>query len=264
MWSHAKFTATRPASMPIFVLVAVLLILPGAPRMAGAAPPSGSPWKLTFSSEFQRQDVSLEKWNVKCRSVSGRSEAELLRDNVKLRDGVCRLLARKADDGRWTNAQVVTKAFKQRYGYFEARIKVSSTTGFTNVFALISHDRINTRRRFFVDVVLTLYPQTHSTRLAAFGAGQSYPTELHGNAEKLSKDYHLYGLEWTDRELIWYLDGREIRRVSHTALRHPARLQLVTWGGGSDGDVTSPMEVDYVRVYKKLHRPPNWSDWQLD
>jgi len=118
----------------------------------------------------------------------------------------------------------------------------------TNVFALTSHDRIDTRRRFYVDVLHAVYSQTHCTRLAAVGAETTYPTRSHGDAEELRKDYHLYGPEWSDHELIWYVDGREIRRVSYTALRYPARIQLVTWGGGFDGDVTSPMEGDYVRV----------------
>ena len=242
------------------VVAAALLILPDAPRVADADPPSDSPWEMTFNGEFQRQDVSLEKWVVRSRSPYDRPEAEVLRDNVEIHNGACRLSAKKGDEGRWTNGQIVTKAFKQKYGYFEARIKISSTTGFTNVFALINYDRVNTPQRFYIDVVNAVYPHRHCTRLAALGAGTAYPTESHGNAEELSKDYHLYGLQWTDREVIWYVDGREIRRVSHTVLRHPAKVQLVTWGNGFDGEATSPMEVDYVRVYKKLHRPPNLSD----
>jgi len=82
----------------------------------------------------------------------------------------------------------------------------------------------------------------------------------------LSKDYHLYGLYWTPNELVWYFDDREVRRLKHTLLRHPARVQLVTWvdgqGGKAAGDPKVPaMEVDYVRVYKQMGRTPDWSDW---
>jgi len=246
----------------IFVLAAALLILPEASGASDAAPPSGSPWKMTFSGEFQRQDLSLKKWTVKCRSSSDRSQADVLRDNVQINNGVCRLLARKSDDGkRWTNAQVFSKAFTQKYGYFEARIKTSETTGLTNVFALVSHDSKTSRLRFYVDVVHAVYPHTHCTRVGILGGAKGYPDKSHRTEVDLSTDYHLYGLQWTDRELIWYFDGREIRRLSHTLLQHAARVQLVTWGGGFDGEVTDAMEVDYVRVYKKLPRPPNWSDW---
>ena len=239
----------------ILVLAAALVILSDPSRVSDAAPPSGFPWKMTFNDEFfSRQDLDLQKWSVRCRSSLDRSEAEVLRDNVEIEGGVCRLRARKGDDGeRWTNANMFSRTFQQRYGYFEARIKTSATEGFTNVFALIS------RKHFFIDVVHAVPPQPHITRARAFG-GQGYPDESHGKALGPGKDFHLYGLLWTDSEVAWYVDGRQVRRVSHTALRQPARVQLVTWGNGLDGTVSEPMVVDYVRVYERLQQPPKWSD----
>ena len=255
----------------IIALAAVLLILPGTRRVCDAVPPSGSPWKMTFNDEFQRQDLSLAKWTAKGRSFGpspGRSQSEVLRDNVRIKNGVCRLLTIRGGDGkRWMTAQFFSTAFRQRYGYYEVRMKIGGTTGLTNVFALISHKEPNVRLRFYIDVAHTRYPNRHRTRVGITGGREVYPDRWRTTAEDLSKDYHLYGLEWTDSKLIWYFDGREIRRLSHTLLRHPARVQLVTWVGEYGGRLTdvlevTSMEVDYVRVYQKLDRPPNWSEWQ--
>lgn len=45
-----------------------------------------------------------------------------------------------------------------------------------------------------------------------------------------SDDYHVYGLLWTDRELVWYLDGAEMARMSILAYGHggfPRALHVV-------------------------------------
>lgn len=72
-----------------------------------------------------------------------------------------------------------------------------------------------------------------------------------------AEEYHTYGLEWTEDELIFYLDRKEIRRQEHTHVRTPSAILLsgaiVDWAGELipeqiDG---STMEVDYVRVYKR-------------
>jgi len=251
----------------IFALAAALLILLDASRVCHAAPPSDSPWKMTFSGEFQRRDLTLQKWTAKSRS-SDRPPSEVLRDNIEINNGACRLLTGKGKDGKsWTTAQFFSTDFKQRYGYFETRMKVSGTPGLTNVLALIGRDKATGRMRFYVDVVHAYYPDTYITRVGMPAGPKNYPDQKHATAVDLSKDYHLYGLQWTDSELIWYFDGREVRRLSHTLLRQPARVQLVTWVSGFSGEApgaleAATMEVDYVRVYRKLDRTPNWSQWQ--
>jgi len=49
-------------------------------------------------------------------------------------------------------------------------------------------------------------------------------------------------------------------------LQHPARIQLVIGVDGHGGKATEvpelpAMQVDYVRVYKKLDRPLDEPDW---
>ena len=71
-----------------------------------------------------------------------------------------------------------------------------------------------------------------------------------------AKDYHIHGLEWTEDELIFYLDGKEIRREKNIFCKSPApiwlSLAIIPWAGAiTDAIDGTAMEVDYVRVYKR-------------
>lgn len=72
-----------------------------------------------------------------------------------------------------------------------------------------------------------------------------------------SKEYHTFGLEWTEDSLIFYLDRKAIRRAEHNHVRTPSGILLsgaiVDWAGELIPEQIhgSTMEVDYVRVYKR-------------
>ncbi len=71
------------------------------------------------------------------------------------------------------------------------------------------------------------------------------------------KEYHTLGLEWNEKELIFYLDGNEIRRSKNEFCHYPApvwlSLAIIKWDGPLDEAHLdgSFMEVDYVRIYEE-------------
>lgn len=72
-----------------------------------------------------------------------------------------------------------------------------------------------------------------------------------------AEEFHTHGFEWNEDELIFYLDGKEIRRTKNEFCHYPApiylSLAIIKWDGPLDEanlDGTF-MEVDYVRYYKK-------------
>ena len=74
--------------------------------------------------------------------------------------------------------------------------------------------------------------------------------------EKLSEEFHVYGAEWTADEVIWYFDGREVRRIQHDYCRAPSPVRLSSAVGRFAGIISDTLdgtmqEVDWVRVYKK-------------
>jgi beta-glucanase (GH16 family) len=68
--------------------------------------------------------------------------------------------------------------------------------------------------------------------------------------------FHTFGLLWTEKEYVFYVDNREIWRtataVSQTEEYLLLSLELTGWGG-DPALATLPDDVafDYVRVYQK-------------
>lgn len=75
-------------------------------------------------------------------------------------------------------------------------------------------------------------------------------------AHDLGKQFHVYGLEWTENELVFFFDGQEIRRQPHDICRSPApvflSLAIMGWAGPvTDAIDGASMDVDYVRIWQR-------------
>jgi beta-glucanase (GH16 family) len=71
-----------------------------------------------------------------------------------------------------------------------------------------------------------------------------------------ARDFHTYGLEWSKEELVFYFDGKEIRREKNQFCHSPApvwlSLAIIPWAGKiTDAIDGTQMEVDYVRIYRR-------------
>ncbi|MDO6801343.1 family 16 glycosylhydrolase [Wenyingzhuangia sp. 1_MG-2023] len=71
-----------------------------------------------------------------------------------------------------------------------------------------------------------------------------------------SKEYHTYGLEWDENELVFYFDGKELRRTKNDFIYSEApiflSLALIKWHGVLKDDLDGKsMKVDYVKYYQK-------------
>jgi beta-glucanase (GH16 family) len=75
-------------------------------------------------------------------------------------------------------------------------------------------------------------------------------------AYDLSREFHVYALEWNEQELIYYFDGQEIRRQPHDICHGPAAvwlsLAILRWAGSiTDAIDGTSMDVDYVRIWQR-------------
>jgi beta-glucanase (GH16 family) len=82
------------------------------------------------------------------------------------------------------------------------------------------------------------------------GASARYP-EI-----DFSEEYHLFGVDWEEDEIVFYLDRKEIRRVKNEFCHSAAPIRLSSaitrWAGEITDAVDGTfMEVDYVRVYAR-------------
>ncbi|MGM0621940.1 MAG: family 16 glycosylhydrolase, partial [Bacteroidota bacterium] len=86
------------------------------------------------------------------------------------------------------------------------------------------------------------------------------------DVENVASQFHVYAIDWTEDEIVWYVDGEEYYRVENPDKTYKEwpfdkRFHLILniaiggdWGGaqGIDPELSeATMEIDYVRVYKK-------------
>jgi hypothetical protein len=79
-----------------------------------------------------------------------------------------------------------------------------------------------------------------------------------GSAD-FARDFHTYGLEWSEKELVFYVDGKEIRREKNAFCHSPSpiwlSLAIIPWAGKITDSIHGTfMEVDYVRPGSSISR----------
>jgi beta-glucanase (GH16 family) len=174
----------------------------------------------------------------------------------------------------YTSARLITaRTFAQRYGRFEARLKVPAGQGSWPAFWLLGTDmpRVGWPQSGEIDVMETVGRQPATVHGTVHGPGYSGSRGVlrsHSAARPLAEDFHVYRVDWGPNQIVWYLDDVEYARVTPADVRgnrwvfdRPFYLLLNlavggVWPGNPDASTPFPMSlhVDYVRVWP--HPPP--------
>ncbi|HTN20513.1 MAG TPA: glycoside hydrolase family 16 protein [Pelobium sp.] len=221
-------------------------------------------YELAWSDEFEGSQLDLTKWSYRAEGTI-RNLATVSRNTVKLDgQGNLQLMTLKDPDGTYYVGQAATNAsYLTKYGYFECRAKMNESIGPHVAFWLQS----NTMG------VENNNPAVNGTEIDIFEYHRKKPELLfhnlhwngYGSAHKtigtkigipdIGNGYHTFGLEWTETEYIFYVDGKETWRTSTAVSKTEQYVILSTELTGFGGDPllgTFPDRVlfDYVRVYK--------------
>lgn len=217
-----------------------------------------SEWELFWSDEFDYSDSELDDiWNSQ-NGANSHILSSRWRENVLVSNGTLKLLNKKESRGGkdWTSGCIWTKNLFL-YGYFECRYKYAAASGTNNSFWLMPEDA----KDFEIDINEGHYSSIVNTNVhhrSYTDNSGSYPTYSESFTYEyfdFSSEYHLFGLEWSENEMVFYLDRIEIRRVKNNFCFNPTpiwlSLAVIEWAGSvTDGINGTQMEVDYVRVYK--------------
>ncbi|HEY4442544.1 MAG TPA: glycoside hydrolase family 16 protein [Candidatus Elarobacter sp.] len=145
-------------------------------------------------------------------------------------------------------------AFFQRYGYFEARIRMPRGRGLWPAFWMLPTMGYPPE----IDVVEVLghapariYQTTHGR---AKGSGR----QVVWNGTDASDGFHVYAVEWTSAAITFFVDGHltgTVPNVSDQPMYLLANLQVGapgSWPGAPDASTPFPatMLIDYVRAYR--------------
>jgi beta-glucanase (GH16 family) len=168
----------------------------------------------------------------------------------------------KEKAGFWNDSSARTSQFTHGQGYFEASIRAVQTKnrGWT-VFGIRNEKMEKVPAASFgfvftgadrIEPNLNIVDDTGSHRLVpkerviAMDGGKSY------------KKFLTYGLQWNATSYIWYVEGRQVHKLSRPIPKDPMCIEFYQHlpEGGLLKDFMNPklgpepMQVDWVKVFK--------------
>lgn len=256
--------------------------------------------RLVWNDEFEGDALDGSKWGYQLgvQDTYGSSQGPVYWGNneleyytqsaVSIEDGALNITARRElmPDGReYSSGRILTRdKFSFTYGYIEARISMPAEDGLWPAFWMLpqpaSEQNDNNEYGWWaangeIDIVEAkgrLESVTDHT-LHYGNKGSSTYSSGHGYLDDSIAEWHVYGLEWTEEYIAWFIDDEEVYRVASSVWwtesadkeENPVApfdkdfyiLINLAVGGNYDGG-TRPSEeleeaalkVDYVRVYQ--------------
>jgi hypothetical protein len=280
-WGGGKLAALGLA-------LALAACLKPTPQAAAAtAPlaraPDGRPLVMTFSDDFD----SLRRWSggkgvwrttyrdgkagdeVEIRTLKNNKEVQLYvdpefaklgLDPFRLRGGILEIRADHAPEKaapslhgyRYVSGLITTQpSFSQTYGYFEMRAKLPAGKGVWPAFWLLPQD-------------LSWPPEIDV--MESIGDPSKYYATLHSKAlddQGLEiridpDDFHTFAVSWDPKAVVWFVDGREVKRRPTPADMNKPMYLLANlalgggWAGDPDASTRFPavFAIDYIRAYR--------------
>lgn len=276
----------------LFFLFSFLMFPAAAVR---AEPPKGPEWTLTFEDTFDGPRVDETHWfpayrpgrKAYYRHIGHPSRWEDFRANYVIEDGILKLRLdrdlpqRSAVTNRCVSSmqtacywyQEATDSFTdevkfaQKYGYFEIRSRMPAGVGLHSAFWLTQVGAQNqeyhpdgtrgTLADGVVEIDIFEQPGDKTTKQNEFNVHFTkdgyYAFPLAFDTER---EFHVWGLEWEEGRLTWYLDGTPIRVYEGKTPQKEMFILIGLYQGifaPTDPQMKYPrdFEIDYVRVYQR-------------
>lgn len=228
----------------------------GSNGLPTANPVPSSPSPFTFSDEFDGTSLGAG-WD-RHYDCCGAPIAGYDPSLVSVSDGLLHLRAERRSDGWWVYLIDTKDSFTQLHGKFEARIKVPVGRGFWPAFwAYLRGDN-----ELDVMEVCANPPGTFNgvdTTLLHTSIHIDPPPDgvKETRVSDLSADFHVYGADWREDGVTFYLDGQQVWRWDEQGRSFNTPLALIL-DLGVGGDFCGPttgetpssgeMLVDWVHI----------------
>nr|MDO8108714.1 glycoside hydrolase family 16 protein [Candidatus Sigynarchaeota archaeon] len=244
---------------------------------------SPNQWTLIFSDEFDGNDLNLSKWNYNYPTDwphgghTQNHEAYMAEENVLLEQGMLRIkgenrrhpLAPAPEESPWgwrsynyTAGAINTRGkFSAKYGYFEARMKFpEGPSGFWPAFWTL-----NVAGEWPPEIDIHEWISNEPTTLHTTfhwyenGTGHKMSGQAFRMLPDLSKEFHIYGLEWSPQYLTWYYDNYMMWSYTNASAIAQLKAQYIIinlavagWASAPDNFTVWPAyyDVDWVRVWQ--------------
>lgn len=195
--------------------------------------------------------------------------------NVQVKDGMLQITAIKEsfEGAQYTSARLLTKGlFEQKYGRFEARIKMPYGQGFWPAFWLLGSDleTVGWPQCGEIDIMEYRGQKPTITNGAIHGPNYSGGNSIFKSYDlindRFDTGFHVFGIEWGENYINYYVDNVLYNQITLDTVNkvkgkwvfdHPFYMILNLAVGGSyvgspNNETLFPqtMYVDYVRVYQ--------------
>ena len=202
--------------------------------------------------------------------------------NIKVEDGVLKITAIKESfmGAAYTSGRIISKGkFEQKYGRFEARIKMPYGKGLWPAFWLLGNN-IELNLETPDDPATVAWPKCGEIDIMEYLG--SNPTNIFGTVHgpgysggnaisknfaltnnRYDNDFHIFGIEWGENYINYYVDDVLYNQITpknvpgEWVFNQPFYIILnMAVGGSFPGSPNSQtvfpqtMVVDYVRVYQ--------------
>jgi len=239
----------------------------------------------TFADEFDGDTMDPAKWNPNFHQYNVVFEQRggwWHSDMVEVKDGALRInTAYKPEGigggpaGFYSSGIDAQYKFEQTYGYFEARCKLPRGGGKWAAFWLRSHGAGPVGDDIEIDIMeAPNFAKTGMNHQSIVHNIHKYSNWEHQGGKKIAKtfvknpydEFHTYGVEWNEKEIIFYVDGVESARRDTEGLAVKDVYPMFTveiggensipgesWVGAAiqdDENLPSSFVVDYVRAYQ--------------
>jgi len=248
--------------MKTYLAIAGLALLLVGAAWAAAPAKKAADDNLVWSDEFDGKELDLSKWIY--RGLGKRKDAVNVKEAVTL-DGQGRLVITTSKAGdEWHTGMIATQGkFERAFGYWECRVKLQTQPGHWSAFWLQSPklgQKVGDTAASGTEIDIFEYLRNrgnkiqHTLHWDGYGKDHKSAAQV-AEAPGLTEGWHTVGLEWTEKEYVFYVDGRETWRTDKGVSQTPEYIILSNEVGKWAGDISKAAlpdsaMYDYVRVYK--------------
>lgn len=230
-------------------------------------------WEETFHEDFSSAKLDSKKWITKYYwgdkmlkdSYSLSHDKHFVTDgeNLNIDNGKMHIVTRKETvkgkswhptmgfitrEFNYTSGLISTgKSFRQKYGTFEAKIKLHEAKSIQNAFWMVGKTMLP-----HIDIAKAgkkLYVGNAWGNSRDLKTVQRFKNSLSRN--RFAKDYFIYSLEWLPNRIVWKINGVVIASTNKGI---PGESMYLVLSSGLHKDVGSLLpasfEIDWVRCYQ--------------
>jgi len=232
--------------------------------------------KLIFEENFDKSTLNLSKWEFDLgngKNGWGNNEYQYYRkndDNIYIDNNQLHIKAKIENYGEksYTSAKITTKhTFQFTYGYIEARIKLPIGKGIWPAFWMLGANIDNNEwpKCGEIDIVEAVNTEQKIYNTLHWFNEETKIYNTYGTNKDVEKreEFDIYGVKWTENEVLMYIDDIETYRIDLTQMKTEAfnkpfylLLNLAVggnWPGFDIDNTVFPLEmvIDYIKIYQE-------------